>query len=256
LAKAEQTLTESNVRVRNLMNLPRGRHLQTQFAAADALSTEAPSLRAMTPPTTEAPAQLLERWPSYRMAQLRYEQEQIRLDLARNLEQPDLSVETGYNLNSLKPSERDALAEVTTRPRHRGWYVGLALEMPLDSGGLRARREAQQIKTQAAGLQVDAEANTAGSEWLLRLSQLEAVRREYAQLKQELELRQAQLQAERSNYEGGRGRLRGLIEVEDRVEDCRLRLLDATVRVRVAEMSVQVLTGDLFDSLGIAVQAL
>jgi outer membrane protein TolC len=63
--------------------------------------------------------------------------------------------------------------------------------------------------------------------------------------------RQALLAAERENYQGGRSRLRVLIEAQDRLDDSRLRQMDAAVRARVAEIALRAASGELFGFFGL-----
>lgn len=254
LVKAEQQLAEASARLRTLLNLGDTAYQQTRFLTADTGAQTPPALAALTL-SSPAPDGLLTHWPAYQMALARHTQEQLRLALADNLARPELNVEAGYNLNSLQPGEHTAWSQISDRPRHNGWYVGLSFEMPIGNHGPQSRRSAQTLKTEAARKQLEAEAASAGTEWAIRVGQLSVAQRERQQLQHDVQIRQALLQAERANYEQGRSRLRALIETDDRVQESRLRLIEGEVRLRVAEVSVQALMGDLFDTLGIDVRA-
>jgi outer membrane protein TolC len=123
--------------------------------------------------------------------------------------------------------------------------------MPIDNGAARARREAQLLRRDAAKLQADAEARTAYNEWAARRGQWTASLNELTLLGREVQGRQALLAAERENYQTGRSRLRVLIEAQDRLDDSRLRQMDAAVRARVAEIALRAASGELFGFFGL-----
>jgi len=196
------------------------------------------------------PPQLLDGLPAVRIARLRLEQEQVRLDHARRQEQPDLSVEVGVNRNSLADSTRRGF-EQSLGSQHPGYYAGLLLEMPLDNGAARARREGQGLRRDAARLQVEAEERAARNEWEARHGQWTASLGELALLGRELLAREALLTAELENYQSGRSRLRQLVEAQDRLGESRLRELDAAVRARLAEIALRASAGELFGHFGL-----
>ncbi len=252
-ARAEQQVVEVQARVRNLLSLDafgEGGVTPPEFRAhvedfpAEYEADEAQVL----------PLQLIERWPGYRIARLRQEQEGVRLGLARNQEQADLSLELGYNLNSLTSRPNKAY-DVSIRNNHPGWSIGIVLERPIGNDAARARRDAQTARADAARLQADNEARVARNEWAVRASQLAAVRREVRQVRLEVASRQALLRAEREQYQLGRSRLRQLMEVQDRLDDAQLRQLDAEVRERLAWIALQAISGDLFDHYGVKIGA-
>jgi outer membrane protein len=253
LAKAEQTLVEANARVRNLLNLNGSAYLKTKFNVQDRMP-QRDADTAMLNVSFDAPEDLLEHWPGYQIAKIKYDQEKIKLEYAENLEQPDLSLEAGYNLNSLQSRIHNAISDITDQPQHRGWYYGLSLEVPLGNTGASSKRQAQWLKSEAARVQTESEANTASNEWIIRVGQLNVARRECSQLQQDVQMRQSLLQSERLNYEQGHSRIRALIEAEDRLQDSMLRLLDGESRLRTAEVAVRALMGGFFASLGVTVQ--
>lgn len=252
--RAEQLVTEADVRIRNLLaqaGAP-GRGLRfraVQDVPADALGAPAAGDEA----DVEAPLQrIMAQWPGYQIARMRFEQEDLRHQHARNQQRPDVSLELGYNNYSLAPGLRDGV-EDTFRGVHPGWSVGVVFEMPLGNGAARSRAEAQALKRDAARLQMDNEARTVGNEWAARRAQRDAVKRELALLRREQAQREALLQAERSNHAMGRSRLRQLLETEDRLIELRVRQLDVEVRLQLAELSLQALTGELFQRFGVRI---
>jgi outer membrane protein len=246
--RARQLLLEAQARARNLLTL------DAQSAPTWTLETAVPQpaepSAALSGSQATAPDGLLERAPGYRIAQLRLEQEQIRYEHARRQERPDVSLELGLNRNSLTDSSRSGL-EQSFGGRHPGHYAGIALEMPLDNGAARARREGQGLRRDAARLQLDAEARTAHNEWSVREGQWRASIDELGLLRRELQAREALLAAEQDNYRAGRSRLRQLVEAQDRLDESRLRQLDAVVRARVAEISLRAAAGEVFSFFGL-----
>lgn len=250
VARAEQQLVESRSRVFNLLDVSAVERMNLNFVPAS-LPEEAAMADSLVA-ALEPPPQMLELWPMYRIAQLRVEQETLRLAYAQNLERPDLSLEVGYNSNSLDSSFRSSLKD-SLNSKHPGWFVGALLEMPLSDVGARSKREAQQLKLDAARRQMQSEAHMAENEWVMRIAQLQASRSELRQLRQEVSNRTLLLQAESANYERGRSRLRLLIEAQDRFNESQQRLLEGEIRYQIAAMTVQVLSGSLLESFGVRV---
>lgn len=250
VARAEQQLVESQSRVCNLLDVSALERMNLKFVPAN-LPAEAAMADALAA-TPEPPSQMLELWPTYRIAKLRVEQETLRLAYAQNLERPDLSLEAGYNFNSLDSRLRNSVQD-SLSSKHPGWFVGATLEMPLSDVGVRSKREAQQLKLDAVRRQMQSEAHMAENEWVTRIAQLQASRSELRQLRQEVSNRTLLLQAELANYERGRSRLRLLIEAQDLFNDSQQRLLEGEIRYQIAAMTVQVLGGTLLESFGVRV---
>ena len=251
VVRARQLAVEVQARARNLLALDPVTHPAWVLVTS---VTEAASEPAAVAPDTAGgpPAAMLGRIPAYQIASLRLEQEQIRLDHARRQERPDLSLEFGLNRSSLTDNWRRALDQ-SLGSRHPGHYMGVLLEMPIDNGAARARREGQGLRRDAARLQADAEAKNAYNEWASRRGQWTASLEEVVLLKNEVQARQALLAAERENYAAGRTRLRGLIEAQDRLDEGRLRQMDAAVRARVAEIALRASSGELFSFFGLKI---
>lgn len=250
--RAQQLVAEAEARVRNLLNLPAAPGAGQRYRVVQTLpaATPPPVQPAGVDAASATLQRLLAQWPGYQIARLRAEQEQLRLVHAGNQQLPDVSVELGYNQNGFEPGFRRAL-EASLADRHRGWYVALSMEMPIGNTAPRSRREAQQLKRDAARLLMESEARALGNEWSTRTAQRDTSLRELALLRQEVDSRDALWQAERSNHALGRSRLRQLLEAEDRLNDARSRLIEAEVRAQLAELSLQALTGELFTRFGV-----
>jgi len=247
LARVQQVIVEVQARARSLLG-------------AEGDGPAAPALGALGAPPgwlvlddsaePAMPAQALERWPAWQIARLRLEQEQLRLDFARRQEQPDVSLELGLNRNSLTDRFKSAL-ERSLGAAHQGWQAGVVLEMPLDNGAARSRREAQGLRRDAARAQLEAAARLAVSEWATRRGQVQASRVELEQLHRELVAREALLAAERENHALGRSRLRQLVEAQDRVDDGRLRMAEAQMRARLADIAYLAVAGTLLETFDV-----
>jgi outer membrane protein TolC len=249
LVRARQEWLEAQSRVRNLLSLDPAAQPAVLF---DADGAQPPAGDQALPAETLPPTQVLERWPAHRIAQLRLEQEQIRLTFARNQERPDTSVELSLSGQSLTQSLGSSVEDALRR-RNPGWYAGVTLEMPLDNGAARSRRQAQALRVASARASLQAEALTAGNEWMTRRGQLQAALQERRQREREVLGREALVQAERESYELGRSRLRSLIEAQDRLADSRLRLLESQVRVELALLGLQAIGGDLLERFDVTV---
>lgn len=248
LARAQQLVLEVQARARNLLAADGDGPLDVALSVP---GTPPPWLVLDATPPAMA-AQALERWPAWQIARLRLEQEQLRLDFARRQEQPDLSVELGLNRNSLTDRFSSAL-QGSLGSAHQGWQAGVVLEMPLDNGAARSRREAQRLRRDAARALLDAEARLAASEWTSRRGQVQASRVELEQLQRELAAREALLAAERENHALGRSRLRQLIEAQDRLDEGRLRMAEAQLRARLADIAYLTIGGALFEAYDVQV---
>jgi outer membrane protein TolC len=251
VVRARQLVVEVQARARNLLAFDPVTH--PAWVLVTSVTESASELATAVPDTAGGPPEaMIGRVPAYQIASLRLEQEQIRLDHARRQERADLSLEFGLNRSSLNDNWRRALDQ-SLGSRHPGHYMGLLLEMPIDNGAARARREGQGLRRDAARLQADAEAKNAYNEWASRRGQWTASLEEVALLKNEVQARQALLAAERENYAAGRTRLRGLIEAQDRLDEGRLRQMDAAVRARVSEIALRASSGELFSFFGLKI---
>jgi len=253
LVRAEQMVQEADARVRNLLARPGAPGRGARFRAVHGLPEEpAPAPAAAAAPPEQPLFEVLQQWPGFQIARMRFEQEELRHQHARNLQRPDISLELGYNNASLASRLRDGVEE-SLRGLHPGWSLGVVFEMPLGNGAARSRAEAQALKRDAAKLQMDQEARAAGNEWATRVAQRDAALRELALLRREQAQREALVQAERSNHQLGRSRLRQLLEAEDKLLELRVRQLEAGLRAQLAELSLQALTGALFQRFGVRI---
>lgn len=245
LERAAQQLQEMRTRARNLLSVPGPALTGLRLEVVDLAAPRAASFDAGVP--EQPPATMAERWPAYRTAELRLEQERIRLEFAADQERPDASVEVGASSHSLRENQLGGAVGDALRLRHPGWYAGVSLEVPLDNGAARGKRQAQALRVEAARLQLQSESVNLDNEWAIRRGQLRAALGERRQLQREVEGREALMRAERENYDLGRGRLRSLIESQDRLGESRLRLLDAEVRAELAILGLQAASGELLD---------
>ena len=264
LTRAELQVREMTTRVRSLLSLSVEEYGGVSFVAAEPLLAKGASAesRARTGsaygigPAAVAPpwAQMRASWPAYQIAALRFEQETVRLGFARDQTLPDLSLELGYNANSLNETARTSARRIWDGV-NPGWYVQLTLDVALGNQRAQSRQQAQALKLQAARSQLEAETQLLGNEWLVRADQLEALWREVQALRTDVADLQTLVQAERLSFEHGRARARDVIVVQDRLDDARLRALEGQVKAELADVSLQAVDGRLLAAFNVTLEA-
>lgn len=241
LLRAGHLYREAQARVRNLLGQPVA-GTATPITPSDA--PQDPPALALAEVDPLHARELLDTWPPYQIARLRFEQEELRWRHAGNQALPDLAFELGYNQNSLAAGLRVGLKD-SLRDFHPGWYAGLNFEMPLGNRAASSRLEAQRLRRDSARLAMESEANMAGNEWSTRLSQQDTAQRTLALARADVVAREGLVAAERLGHERGRVRLAQLLEAESRLEDARVRRLDAMMQAQLALLSTQALDGRL-----------
>jgi len=263
LTRADLQSREMTTRVRSLLSLSVEEHGGVSFVAAEppvarATSAEsrarAGSAGAQSAATAPLWAQMRAGWPAYQIAALRFEQETVRLGFARDQTLPDLNLELGYNANSLNESTRASARRIWDGV-NPGWYVQLTLDVALGNQRAQSRQQAQALKLQAARSQLEAETQLLGNEWLVRADQLDALWQEARALDADVGDLHTLVQAERLSFERGRARARDVIVVQDRLDDARLRALDAQVKAELAEVALQAVDGRLLAAFDVTLEA-
>jgi outer membrane protein TolC len=262
LARADLQSREMTTRVRSLLSLSAEEHGGVSFVAAEpplARATSAESRAragsaSQSAATAPLWAQMRASWPAYQIAALRFEQETVRLGFARDQTLPDLNLELGYNANSLNESTRASARRIWDGV-NPGWYVQLTLDVALGNQRAQSRQQAQALKLQAARSQLEAETQLLGNEWLVRADQLDALWQEARALQADVGDLYTLVQAERLSFEHGRARARDVIVVQDRLDDARLRALDAQVKAELAEVALQAVDGRLLAAFDVTLEA-
>lgn len=249
LVRAQRAVLEAQSRMRGVLNL-----------GAD-LATEA-SFIPQVPPG-EAPISRddlgtrLEKarasWPVLQLALLRRQQEGVRLQFARNQALPDLSLEIGFNHNSLR-DQLNAAWKDSFSNKNPGWFAAISLDMPLSNQRGDARLAAQTVRLEQAEAEVQAADRSLSNDLLTRIQQLQSTLSEARLQALDVRAREALLVADQARYQLGRARIRQVLEREDDLNESRLRLLDSDVRVELARLALMLADGSLLGHYGVDIQ--
>jgi len=250
LARGLQALAEAEAKVRVLLDLP-PEDRNWQLAAPPEPAAVAPlSMAALNDKLPTAQAD----WPPLRVAQLKREQAQARLVLAKNRRLPALDVQGSYSSNSLNYGLVDAVQQAT-RGRNPDWTVGIAMEVPF-GGDRRAQAEyrAQQLRVDQAELEIHSVRQSLASDLYNRSTQLDELRREYGLLEQELQARLDLADGVQQQFNAGVAPQGRLLRLQADVLESRLRLIDAASRVGLAEVALQLVDGSLLASFDVRIE--
>jgi outer membrane protein TolC len=242
--RAEQGLNEAESKIKSLLNLTGTDYAELSFmpglAARPALLTN----------TDAADARLLEQalqhWPSYRIANLKRQQGQIRLDFAGNQKRPQLDLMASCSSTSLSYSRSDAQDDPFKRD-YPDCYIGLNMEIPL-RGNLRATSQfqAQRVRMSQSDIEIEAVRGSLANDLSLRTRQLERAGQEVAEYRKDVDLRTQLLEMEQKQFELGMSRLSQVIGRENELNASRESLLDSQARLELAQIALQVADGSLF----------
>lgn len=254
VTRARQNVDEVQARMRTLLNVEGREGRELAF-----VPVAAPDLAADLGADIDERYQLaLASWPQFRIAQLRYQQEMVRLAFAANQRMPTLDLQLSYNLNSIGNDADEPNARVwsvfnATQFNHKdGWFAGVEFEMPVGNRQARERVSAQQYRVRQAALEAQASRNALGHDITTRWRQFHSAREEVEQLQEDVRLREQLLQAERSQYELGRSRLSHVFDREDELNESRQRLVDSTTRLELSRLALFIADGSLLDVYGVA----
>lgn len=249
LVRAQRAALEAQSRVRSILNVAVAPGDEVRFAPTVGPDASVPIAGGIE----ERVGRAIEEVPAFRLARLKRDQEQVRLDFARNQRLPDLNLEFGYRYNSLADGRREAIDEAFGR-KHPGWYVGLNLEMPLDNRRGDSRLAAQSLRLQQAEIELDGSRKAIANDVLTRYRQFLSAQREAELQRTDVSAREQLLEADRAQYALGRARLRLLLEREDELNESRLRLLDAEIRVELARAALMLADGSLLAAHGVTLE--
>lgn len=196
----------------------------------------------------------LENWPAFRIARLRSEQANLRLNFADNQRLPLLDLVASRSNTGLASSNKRA-REITESGDFPDWYVGLNFEMPL-GGNQKAQSQyrAQASRVRQAELELEsihkALANEIGTRW----QQAAGAREEVARMRRDVELRAELLRIEQVRYEAGMGLLAQLLQRETELSDSRQRLVESNARLGQANDALLFADGSLLQQYGITLK--
>jgi outer membrane protein TolC len=242
--RAEQNVSEAETKIKTLLNLSAGDYAGLRLLPA----TQAAQSQAA--PVVVADAQRLEQalshWPSYRIANLKRQQGQIRLDFAGNQKRPQLDLAASCSSTYLS-YESSNTAEKVFKGDYPDCYIGFNMEIPLE-GNLRAKSQfqAQRVRLYQSDIEIEAVRTTLANDLELRTRQLERAGQEVAEYRKDVELREQMLEMERQQFQFGMSRLSQVIARENELNASREGLLDSLARLELARVALQVADGSLF----------
>jgi len=251
LARGQQALFDAEARVRQLLDLP----LEDSGWPLAPLVEEPTDLPALS--LVELSAKLPNAradWPPLRVAQLKKEQAQLRLNLAKNRKLPAMDLQASYSSNSLVYGPVDA-AQQTFRGRNPDWTIGVAFEVPIgeDRRG-NAEYRAQQLKVEQAELEIHSVSQALAGDLYNRSAQLDELRREMGQLQQELKARQALVDGVQQQFNAGVSAQARLLRLKADLLESRLRLVDAASRLALAKVALQLVEGSLLSAFDVRIE--
>lgn len=245
LLQAQQKWSEVQARLRSALNLPGDQFKDVRFATAADLDLQASASEGIDED------QALALWPSYRIAQLREQQEQIRLRYADNQRMPDLSLDVSYSKSLLSNSRKKSLSDVN-ESKDKGWSVGLTLSRPLMNMQANSKYDAQKVKVWAAAEAVRAERAAWANEVVARQQQLASAEQALQARRAAVSMREEALRLQQEQFKAGRSRIRAVLERQDQLNDSRLKAVEATVGWKLAILQLEAVSADVLANHGIA----
>jgi outer membrane protein TolC len=251
LARAEQSIFESEARIRALLRLD-----PALGARSYRLSPTTP-FRALdhAPDVSEAAlARILDRWPAVRIATLRREQAVTRLNFASDQRRPSLELQASYSTNG-QAYDFDRALELARTSRFPDWFVGVNLEMPL-LGNRRASAqfEAQVLRLRAADEELRAVRAGLSIDLISRVEQLMSARDEVARLQSEVDLRARLVEIERMQLGLGISRVGQVLEREKEFVESSVRQVEAESRIALLLTGIMLADGSLLPAHAIEIE--
>lgn len=245
IARGAQAVAEAEARLRVLLDLPPEDGGWT--LAAPPAPDPSPVDEGLAGAARRVPAALAA-WPPLRVAQFRRQQAEHRLKLADDRTLPALDVSLSVSSNALEYGPMSA-AERALEGRNPDWTLGFSLEIPI--GGdprAKAQQRAQQLRLQQAELEIRSVQQALASDVYNRVAQLDALKREQAQMLADRNARRELLAADEAQYNTGSAPLNRLLRRQADVLDAELKLADGAARVALAQVSLQLADGTLLAS--------
>jgi outer membrane protein TolC len=242
--RAEQSVNEAESKIKTLLNLAGAAYGGLRLLPGQqSAQTQAP---APAPADAQRLEQVLQSWPSYRIADLKRQQGMIRLDFASNQKRPVLDLAASCSSTYLSTSGRDTSEKVFSRD-YPDCYIGLNLEIPIE-GNLRAKSQlqAQRVRLSQSDVEIEAVRATLANDLELRARQLDRAIMEVAEYRKDVDLRAQMLEMEQKQFQFGMSRLSQVIARENELNASRESLLDSQARLELARVALQVADGSLF----------
>ena len=196
----------------------------------------------------------LSEWPLYRIALLKRQQAQIRLDYAANQVKPAVDLVVGYSGTGYGNSAIDA-RDTAAETRFPTWYVGINMELPLN-GNQRSTQQflAQSSRLTQADLEVEAVKRGFENDLNVKRETLRFSTLNLRVAQEEVALRESILKNEQSRLRLGSGQLSEVIRQYFELVDSRRRALESRSRYEIAVANLHFATGTLLSVHNIDVQ--
>jgi outer membrane protein TolC len=245
--RAASTVSDAEAKVRTLLNLP-------PFGAP----LDIPPLADVAGPKDAGDPvarfdRALEAWPSYRIAQLRLEQNRVRLAFAANQKKAQLDFLLSWSSNSLVAGRKEAYEQLLPR-KNVDYYLGLSYEKPIGSNrAANARYDAQAVRVQQSQLEMEAVQNALGNDIASRNDQFLQAVTELEGTRIDLQLHRELLDSERDHFKAGLTPLAQVLRREGELVEAQLRTIDAQVRLELARSALMTADGSLLTDFQIEV---
>lgn len=241
--RAEQGVSEAEAKIKTLLNLPGQRYARLQLVAGVS------PMEASRPVSTDEARleQALQRWPSYRITELKRQQAQVRFDYAGNQKRPQLDLMASCSSSYLS-YEAGQTSKKAFSNDFPDCYLGLNFEMPIE-GNLRgtSQHEAQRVRMIQTEVETEAVRTSLANDLELRTQQLDRSIDEVAEYRKDVSMRGHLLDMERKQFGFGLSRLSQVLARENELNDSQDRLLDSQVRQELARVALQLSEGSLMD---------
>jgi outer membrane protein TolC len=245
--RAAGTVSEAEAKVRTVLNLP-------PFGAPLNLP---PMAEAAGPKDAGDPVarfdRALEAWPSYRIAELRLQQNVVRLAFASNQKQPQLDFLFSWSSNSLVRGRREAYDQILPK-KNLDYYFGVSFEKPIGGNqAANARYDAQAVRVQQSQLEMQAVQNALGNDIASRTEQFQQAAAELEGARIDSQLRQELLDSERDHFKAGLTPLAQVLRREGEQIEAQLRIVEVQVRLELARAALMTADGSLLTDFQIEV---
>jgi outer membrane protein TolC len=189
--------------------------------------------------------QVLETWPPFQIAKIKYDQAKIRLRYAQNQMLPLFDLVLAYNGTGYSYDAKTAIS-TAEKSRFPDWYVGVNIEVPLQ-GNRKATQQflAQNSRLSQAELEILSITTAFANDLKVRHSDLLQSRQVLISSQEDLALRQTILNNERQRFQLGVGLLGNLLQKQIDVLDAEQRLLENEIRYEFALVTWQYTQGSL-----------
>lgn len=247
LTRSQQALREAQSKVATALNVE-WRESRPTYTS--------PKLRTVdTSTTSNMPdlEELLNVWSPYRIALLKQQQAQIRLNFAKNQTLPLVDLVMSYGGTGFSNKLSDA-SKVSADGAYPDWYVGVNFEVPI-GGNKKAQQQylAQHTRLTQSELEVQAIRTSLSNDMFIRYGDLQNAIAVMELSRQEIQLRESIFNNERQRVQLGSGSLGSLIQKQVDLIESRQRLLENQVRYELALATWQYTSGSLLIVNGIEI---